>query len=55
MAQIESYVNTAVRNYMVKFINDVIFGIALVGIAFGIGFVIANNVLNLIASLLHGH
>jgi hypothetical protein len=33
---------------MVKFLNDVLFGIAV-----GIGLIIANNVLNFIASMLH--
>ena len=35
---------------MTKFIDNVLFGLA-----FGIGFVVANNVLNFIASMLHGH
>ena len=35
---------------MVKFVNDLMFGLA-----FGIGFVIASNVLNFIATMLHAH
>lgn len=35
---------------MYKFIDNILFGLA-----FGIGFIIATNVLNFIASMLHGH
>jgi hypothetical protein len=37
-------------NLMVKFINDILFGIG-----FGVGFFISYNVLNFIASMMHAN